>query len=389
MNQLLFLLLPLAAAAGWFAAVHSLRRRVTRRQPVGFSSDYFRGLNYLLNEQPDKAIEVFVKMLEVDPDTVEMHLALGNLFRQRGEVDRAIRIHQNLVARNNLDSEQRSMALLELAQDYMRAGLLDRAESLFLELVELNEHPVAGLRHLLVIYQQEKDWERAITIARRLESATGEPMNAEIAQFYCELAESAWNRARRGEAGELAEQALRTDPKGVRGSLIVGRIAAAEGRWREAIEALTGVESQDPDFLPETLPLLKQCYGHTGSRSELIAFLHHCLTAHGGISVMLSLADLLSQEHGDEEAAEFIIEQLRQRPSVRGLDRLIQLHLAHTEGAAQESLTILKDLTTKLLENEPVYRCRSCGFSGRSLHWQCPSCKQWNTVKPIHGVVGE
>ena len=178
--NLLWLLLPVAALSGWWIG----RRRGNSNKNQSSSSiypEYFKGLNFVLNEQPDKAIEVFIRMLEVDSETVETHLALGNLFRRRGEVDRAIRIHQNLIARPTLDREQRAHALLELGMDYMRLGLLDRAEGLFLELVESDLHLNQAYTELLEIYQQEKDWENAINIARKLELISGKKLNPVIA----------------------------------------------------------------------------------------------------------------------------------------------------------------------------------------------------------------
>src|SRR3972149_1945846 len=185
--DLLWLLLPLAAASGWFVARLEQKRRV--QKSLDLPSAYFTGLNFLLNEQPDKAIEVFIRVLEVNSDTVETHLALGNLFRRRGEVERAIRIHQNLIARPTLDKEQRSHALMELGQDYFKAGLFDRAENLFLELAEIQAHSEQALKLLLHIYQQEKEWEKAIDVTRKLAPITGKIMDENIAHFYCELAD--------------------------------------------------------------------------------------------------------------------------------------------------------------------------------------------------------
>ena len=157
---LVVILLPVAALSGWYYGRKDARERINSPAGVpGMSQDYFKGLNYLLNDRPDKAIEVFIKVLEVESETVETHLALGNLFRRRGEVDRAIRIHQNLVARPSLDKEQRALALLELGIDYMRSGLLDRAETLFKELIQTGMYERQVLRHLVDIYQQEQDWD--------------------------------------------------------------------------------------------------------------------------------------------------------------------------------------------------------------------------------------
>jgi lipopolysaccharide biosynthesis regulator YciM len=232
--NLLWLLLPVAALSGWLIG----QRRINQKDGSSSSSiypEYFKGLNYVLNEQPDKAIEVFIKMLEVDSETVETHLALGNLFRRRGEVDRAIRIHQNLIARPSLDREQRANALLELGMDYMRSGLLDRAEALFLELIESNLHLNDSCTELLDIYQQEKDWENAIKIARKLEIISGEKSNSIIAQFYCECADSALIDGNMRVAKDSIRQAISIYPKCVRASLIEGKMYQKIGKEKLAI----------------------------------------------------------------------------------------------------------------------------------------------------------
>ena len=187
--EVLWLLLPVAAGTGWLAARGATRRTSRKRESGGLRSDYFQGINYLLNEQPDKAIEVFIKLIEVDSETVETHLALGNLYRRRGDVDRAIRIHQNLIARESLNVSQRTEALLELGQDYMSAGLLDRAEDLFSELAE-----DAGLSRAGVFASSSTSTSRRRTgrrrspAARKLEKATGNQLGWIIAHYCCEQA---------------------------------------------------------------------------------------------------------------------------------------------------------------------------------------------------------
>ena len=388
MPDLLWLLLPVAAASGWLAA-----KRTTKRQGSGrlneLSSVYFKGLNYLLNEQPDKAIEVFLRLVEVDNETVETHLALGNLFRRRGEVDRAIRIHQNLIARPTLDREQRAQGLLELGLDYMRAGLLDRAESLFQELIEMDDHTAAALANLVEIYQQEKDWDKAIHAQRRLEAVTGVSLAPVVAQYFCELAEQARQAGDLTAAMQMTKQALKCDPRCVRASLIEGHVNAASGDSKSAVAAYLRVEDQDPRYLTEVVGSLQECYQRLGKPEQLLDYLQRVVREHQGISAMLVLAELLRQTQGSQSAAQFITEQLHERPSVRGLERLIELNLADSSGAARENLLTLKNLVSKLLEDKPVYQCEHCGFSGKSMHWQCPGCKHWSTLKPIQGVAGE
>ena len=388
MSALFWLLLPVAAASGWDLAVLAQRRHRQRPAP-GLGEHYFKGLNFLLNEQPDKAIEVFVEMLEVDSDTVETHMALGNLFRRRGEVDRAIRIHQNLIARPSLEREQRNAALLELSRDYMRAGLFDRAENLLEELLETGSHAPAALRHLLDIYQQEKEWDKAIQVARRLEGQGTGHMHPVVAQFHCELAGQAIAHGDAAGAARQLKRALNHDPACVRASLLQARLAREADDHRAAIQVLKRIEKQDIDFLPEALPGLKAAYETLGGRAELISYLGDVVRRYRGVTPALMLAELIEAEEGTRAAAEFLTAYLRQRPSIRGLERMIHLDLQTSEGAGREDLLLLRDLTAQLLEDRPRYRCHNCGFEAKALHWQCPGCKEWNRIKPIQGVEGE
>jgi lipopolysaccharide biosynthesis regulator YciM len=388
MYELLWLLLPVAAASGWIMAKRSTEQE-RRSRARDFNTEYFQGLNYLLNEQPDKAIDVFIRMLEVDSDTVETHLALGNLFRRRGEVDRAIRVHQNLIARPTLDKDQRGAALLELGQDYMRAGWLDRAESLFDELLESNLHTVPALRHLLDIYQQEKEWDKAITVARRLDSETRQSQKALIAHFYCERAEQSIKRNDDNQAAQLLKQALGHDKRCVRASLLQARMAVRAGNCKAALRAFRQVEEQDLDYLPEILEPLRECHESLDSLDAFKDYLREIIHRYGGVSPVLMLADLIGRTEGDAAALEFMTEQVRKRPSVRGLGRMIDLNLTSATGKGRDDLLILRDLVEQLLKTKPVYKCGHCGFAGKTLYWQCPGCKEWNSVKPIHGVEGE
>jgi lipopolysaccharide biosynthesis regulator YciM len=388
MQDLLWLLLPVAAAFGWFAANRSKGRAGSCSDSI-LGSEYIKGLNYLLNEQQDKAIDVFIRMLEVNSDTVETHMALGNLFRKRGEVDSAIRIHQNLIARSSLSNEQRTDAVLELGQDYMKAGLYDRAEELFKELIENNVHLSSALPLLLDIYQQEKDWENAIPIADQMGFVGNQPARSVIAQFYCELAENARAREDIEEACRLLARASEYNPHCARARLIRGNIALQRGEYQIALESYEQVVERDTELLPEILDDMQSCHTELGTIDAMIDFLQRAITRYAGISPVLALAEIMSNQKGNESAAEFITGELGKRPSVRGLSRLIDLSLSRAEGSAHANLSILKNMTDQLLENNPVYKCVDCGFNGKALHWQCPGCKHWNTVKPIHGVEGE
>lgn len=388
---LLFILLPIAAASGWWVARRQFisSSHDSSRTSSDFSADYFKGLNLLLNEQPDKAIDVFVNMLQVDNDTVETHLALGNLFRRRGEGDRAIRIHQNLIARPTLSKKQRALALFELGQDYMRAGLLGRAESLFTELLEQGEYRAEALEKLLTIYTQEKEWEKAIEAARRLEHLTGRRMSVSIAQFYCELADGLLAKAEYRPALKMCKRALGVDRQCVRATLLQAKIERLSGDCKSAIKTLKQVEKQNEHYLPEAVEPLLECYRSQGKLDEAEQYLSHLSSTFGGITPLLGLADVLRQRGDEHEASERIVASLRERPSVRGLDHLIELHLVNSQGVARDNLLILKELTRGLLEEKLAYRCGNCGFKAKTLQWHCPSCKNWASIRPVQGIIGE
>jgi lipopolysaccharide biosynthesis regulator YciM len=388
MQDLLWFLLPVAAAFGWFANGHS-KGKVGSCSDSILGPEYIKGLNYLLNEQQDKAIDVFIRMLEVNSDTVETHVALGNLFRKRGEVESAIRVHQNLIARSSINEEQRTDAVLELAQDYMKAGLFDRAEGLFRELMENNVHLSSVLPLLLDIYQQEKDWEKAIAIADQMGFVGQQPARSVIAQFYCELAENARAREDVTEACSLLARASEYDPHCARARLVRGNIALQRGEYQIALESYEQVAERDIELLPEILDDMQTCHSQLGTIDSMIEYLQRVIARYPGISPVLALAEIMSHQKGNESAAEFITGEIGKRPSVRGLSRLIDLSMSRADGVAHTNLSILKNMTDQLLENKPVYNCHDCGFSGKSLHWQCPGCKHWNTIKPIHGVDGE
>lgn len=386
-EYLLLFALPPAVYFGWWLA-KTLERRSARKSSRLFSNQYFQGLNYLLNEQPDKAIRVFLELAEVNQDTVETHMALGSLFRQRGEVDRAIRFHQNIIAKPGLESSQRTQALLELGEDYMRAGLLDRAERLFSELIESDAQTPSALRSLLEIYQQEKDWEKALEQASRLEQLTGEHMGEMIAQFCCELAESAIAEGDNELARRHLRQARRHHHHCIRARFILAGLATRDGDHPTAIDTYEEIAELDPDYIPDLLEPYLEAIAVADQQQRGREKLEDWIKVYSGISLILKLTELIDKEKGGHEAGRYLVKAMALNPSVRGLDRLIELKAeGHLETGSSDG--ILKAVTTRLLERQPDYRCKHCGFSGQTHHWRCPSCKNWGTTKTIHGVLGE
>lgn len=390
MLELLWLLLPVAAASGWWAgrrgARHPERGSGGSNRPP---SEYFRGLNYLLNEQQDEAIEVFIRLVEVDSDTIETHLALGSLFRRRGEVDRAIRLHQNLIARPNLSKSNRSFALLELARDYMRAGVLDRAEGLFTELLRNRTHVVEASRQLLRIYEREREWHAAIETARKLQRRGGQSMDDVIAHYWCELADAERRAGNQKAARNFASRALAADQHSVRASILEGDLAMEEGRYRQALRAYRRVESQDPAFLPEVIDRLLEALERAENPAALAAYIDQLRGRYNGFSVVQAATRLIREREGEHAAREFLREQVVRRPSLRGLREWVAWELENASDRSRPGTQVVLDMLDQLLETKPIYNCQHCGHEGKILHWQCPSCREWNTVKPIIGIEGE
>jgi len=388
--ELLFLLLPIAALSGWLLG----RRRRSRKKKLKsgcppLTSDYFQGLNYLLNEQQDEALEVFIRMSETDSETVDIQFALASLFLRRGEVDRAIRIHQNLIARPLLSREQRKQALFGLGLDYMRAGLLDRAESLFHELTDDSRYARSSQMQLLDIYQQEKEWQKAIDVARRLNGRSERNFSHVISHYYCELAEQAMNSGEFGEAGKLLKRAFSEDKNCVRASMLDARISERHNQPRQAVRAYRRVEQQDPEYLPIIIEPLKQSYEQLGQMDEYTRYLTDLTGKDESITLNLALAQQLCEQGQEQLAMDKLLAYLKRRPSLRALNYLLELRERYGGVGYEEDLSTLHGVVSDLLEAKPVYRCGNCGFTSRTLLWQCPGCKQWGRIKPIQGIEGE
>ena len=297
--------------------------------------EYYRGLRYLINEQPDKAIEVFLKLLEVDGETVEVHLALGNLFRRRGEVDRAIRIHQNLIARPTLSNEQRSQALVELGVDYLRSGLLDRAEALFEDVLE-TPYKSRAARYLVEIYQDEKDWDKAIKCTKIWQQNSPKKLNNRIAHYYSQKAEESIEENNHTEAREFIKQALAEDPNSAHASIIKGTLEMEEGNYKKAIKAFKRLEKNSPELISEVLNPMKTCYRELGKSDKFLEYLNKLPTSQTGVNQIIELSGIIEDNKGTDDAISFLVDKIEELPSVRMLDRLVDLSLIEEQVTKQK-----------------------------------------------------
>ena len=389
MLELLFLLLPVAAAYGWYMGRRSAQQS-KQDDASRLSRDYVAGVNFLLSNQQDKAVDLFLDMLKEDTGTVEAHLTLGNLFRSRGEVDRAICIHQSLMESASLTYDQRLLAVQQLGRDYMAAGLYDRAEDMFKQLVDETDFRLGALQQLLQIYQATSDWQSAIEVAERLVKLGKEKHRGEIANFWCELALQQMAANDLDKAMALLKKGAAADRNSARVSIMMGRVWMEKGDYAKAVESLERVIDQDKELVGETLEMLQTCYQQLGKADEWEVFLRRCVEENAGATAELMLAQILEQREGVEAAQNYVTRQLERHPTMRVFHKLMDYHLNEAEeGRAKESLGVLRNMVGEQVRSKPRYRCQKCGFTAHTLYWHCPSCRSWATIKPIRGLDGQ
>jgi len=375
----MLLVFPLFFGMGWLAARIDIKELLSESSALPQS--YFQGLNFLLNEQQDKAIEAFIEVVKVDPQTVELHFALGSLFRRRGEVDRALRMHHNLVDRADLDNEKRQQAIFELAQDYLKAGIFDRAESLFREL-EKTPYDKPALEFLLELFQKEHDWLKAIDVAQRLAAVAGQSYGKQAAFFYCELASEEIADGNQAAAREHLQQALKTYPNAVRATMMLGDMAVGEGKPEEAIAIWKNIETQDAQYLPLVAERLLNVHRSLGREAEGIALLRDYLSNYHSLDLMNVVFDGVLKNEGPAAAYQLVRDELQRNPTLLGLDKLLEARLLEVPMDKRADVELVKNLVHKRTRNLAMYHCGHCGFKARQFYWHCPACQAWDSYSP-------
>jgi lipopolysaccharide assembly protein B len=366
---------PVFFALGWIAARIDIKQIVSESRALPRS--YFKGLNFLLNEQPDKAIEAFIEVVKVDPETIELHFALGSLFRRRGEYDRAIRMHQNLLDRADLAGEQKLQAQMELGQDYLKAGILDRAEEVFSKLEKTSLAMVAR-RALLEIYEQEKDWPRAIEMTKQVET---DPRA--LAQYLCELAQSESAQSRPDAARRHLDAALEANRKCVRASLLWGDLERNQNNLDKAVEHWKRVESQNPAYLALVAQRLVEAYRDAGRAEEGLTLLAGYLERYPSLDLLDTVFQQTLEAKGPEQAYEIVRDELKRNPTLLGLDYLLEAQIvAAGSPDKRRDLELVRNLVHGHTRRLARYRCESCNFKARQFHWQCPACGGWENYPP-------
>lgn len=388
MEPLLWLLLPVAAATGWVSARHSFRTGGKRDAPSAFSEHCLQGLNYLLSEQADKAINLLVDLVDVDEDTVETHLVLGSLFRRRGEVDRAIRIHQNIIARPSLSPEQRANALQQLGIDFLKAGLLDRAEDIFLRLAETGRNQDQAWHYLSNVYEREREWGKAIDAALRYQKASGTSQHVPIAQYHCELVEQHVKRDDVSAAFAEAEKALAVDPDCIRAFIQKGDILASQGNFTGAVKVFRKALAKERRFSPIVLNRLYKTFSRAGALKNFPDFVRNntdcskdaaaryfLVRAYKDLGEEDRLRELLHQEMERREASPYIVLAY------------LEMMKEETDGEINASFAALERTLSTRLGTYMACHCTHCGFESNSIFWQCPGCQHWATVRPHQNPV--
>jgi lipopolysaccharide biosynthesis regulator YciM len=291
-----------------------------------------------------------------------------------------------------LDQESILNVQLELARDYLLAGLLDRAEDLLVKLAKEQGHiRRESLKLMVEIYEREKEWHRAAEIGELL--AVGEDTEhyeRAISHYYCEIAQELLRHKDNDKAREAISEAIGHDASNARVSLVLGQLEAAEGNFEAAITSLMRIKDQDATYVPESLELLADAFKASDRPvEELSDYLNDCLALCPSISIVLLQAEILRRTQGDEAVAKFIANHLKKNPTIRGLTQLIDMHIDHAHGVSKQNLSILRSFAEALVADKPAYRCKSCGFDGKKMRWHCPSCKSWGTIAPIFGLEGE
>ncbi len=370
---------PVFFGLGWLAARIDLKHLISESRALPRS--YFKGLNFLLNEQPDQAIEAFIEVVKVEPETIELHFALGSLFRRRGETDRAIRMHRNLLGRTDLAPEQRQHALIELGEDYMKAGLLDRAEESYSQLRE-GPFRARALKSLLEIYQIEKDWRKAIGIAQESAKDSGQSWSKEIANYWCEIAVAEMNKPDPVTARAALAEAIAVNKRCVRANVITGDLALRENQHAEAIEAWRSIEQQDPAFLALVAQRLLGSFRALGRNAEGLALLKEFLEKAPSLDMLDVAFQSTLDAEGPEAAYRLVRDELRRNPTLLGLDRLLEAQLISASAERRQELELVKSLVHGQTRRLARYRCVNCGFKARQFYWQCPACAGWETYAP-------
>ncbi|MFK5041151.1 lipopolysaccharide assembly protein LapB [Glaesserella parasuis] len=393
MLELLFLLLPIAALYGWYMGQRSAKKDQDAINNK-FSRDYVTGLNFLLSNQQEKAVDLFLSMLQKQESEnqistesqFEAEITLGNLFRSRGEVDRALRIHQGIENSLHYSFEQKLLAKQQLAKDFMAAGFYDRAENYYITLLDEPEFAVNSLSQLAVIYHKTREWKRAINVAEKRLRIEPEMDKIPLSHYYCEYAQAVRSDDEKAFLTAL-QKALSYVPHCARASILLGDFFFEKQEMRTALHHFEAVLEQEPNYISEVLHKIKQCYIALNEQNNFELFLIKANQIKHNSSIDLALAEFIEQKDGVEAAQSRLYQQVRQFPSLMTFHRFIYYQVNEAEeGRGKESLVLLHKMVGDRIKQGFQYRCIHCGYQSYRLSWHCPSCRTWESIKPMQSI---
>jgi lipopolysaccharide biosynthesis regulator YciM len=369
--QWLLIGLPVAFALGWMGSRFDLRQ--LRRERTDSPRAYFKGLNLLLNEQQDQAIDAFIEAVQNDPDTTELHFALGNLFRRRGEVERAVRVHQHLLGRSDLKPGDRDRAQLALAQDYMKAGLFDRAEAAW-HVLEGTLFDSQAQHALLSLYERSRDWARAARVASQLDQRDPGSFAARIAHYECEIAEEADSQGHPADAEAALQRARAAAPRAPRPWVLAGARLRRRGEHAAALAAWDALRQHDPAaFL-----LVARDYAASAASCGRAGSAHDTLAAALAELPATELLQALEQIDGPDAPDRLprLLAHLKQHPSLSAAQLLLALP---ADQWTEPAWAAVRDAVAHAAKPLQRYRCATCGFEAQHYFWQCPGCLSWDS----------
>ena len=386
----IYALLLVAIFVGWLLGRSGSRSiKATPRLTRDISHEYFAGLNYLLNDEPDEAIDTFIKALEVNGETVETHLALGSLLRRRGKVDKAIKVHQALLARPGMETRLDDEARLQLAKDYISGGLLDRAERLLKELAQgESQGKWEALTLLVSIYQLEKEWHPAITCTKELLTQPAfrrdAEWNARAVHYHCELAERLLVEGQLSEARRQLRKGAGFQRQHLRGSLLTARLEHESGNYNSVIRECRQIAAHSPSYLAQLLDLMAASYSKLGRDDELIAFLDGFIDKRADPAALQLMSRLIAETEGVGRAIQYLRSHLFAQPSLAVAAKLLEFQAESNQydSAILSDIEKIREVLLTHLANQLGFQCSYCGYEARQLYWLCPGCHRWDSIQP-------
>ncbi|MDP8043390.1 lipopolysaccharide assembly protein LapB [Pasteurella atlantica] len=390
MLELLFLLLPIAALYGWYMGQRSVKKTLDL-QNNKFSRDYMTGLNFLLSNQQEKAVDLFLSMLEEQSDEqinsesqFEAELTLGNLFRSRGEVDRALITHQKLDNNLNYSVEQKLLVKQQLAKDFMKAGFYDRAESHYIKLIDEPEFAIHSLTQLMNIYQRTQEWEKGINVGKKLIKLNPKADRIPLSHYYCEYAHILQKQEKPFVNG--LKKALEINQNCTRASILLGDYYVSRQNYEKALQYFEYILIQDADYISEVLTKIKHCYLSLNMPEKFERFLLKANQQKHNSAIDIALTECIEKKDGKESAKAKLHEQIKLYPNMVTFHRFIKYQIDEAEGSGRESLILLYKMVGDSIQQRHKYLCINCGYQGALLHWLCPSCRNWETMKPVQSL---